>query len=149
MGHYDNCREGYCAVCGQAAVRETAFCQQHLKTDTISQTDEDLVESITKLTKELHRRDKARKDAEMDVRVQRNSIIRSQMTRALVDALAPEHSYRYNECTDTNLDGIDRRSLDAKEYECSRCELLYFREDSILEDLKTVEVTVSITHLKE
>ncbi len=29
MGHYDNCRDGYCAVCGQVAVQGTPYCKGH------------------------------------------------------------------------------------------------------------------------
>ena len=33
MGHYDNCREGNCAVCGQTAVGSSSYCKQHAVRD--------------------------------------------------------------------------------------------------------------------
>lgn len=93
-------------------------------------SDEDLQDKKAALQAEIEHRETVAQNAVRAGIIARNTAIKNALDAndgALLDILAPEHSrprYGGNECDDNNLYGAIRRTEDAKEYGCLRCQLL-------------------------
>lgn len=73
--------------------------------------------------------------------VHKCNTLRTILTPDVIDALAPDHSFRYKECTDVTLSGYARRMHVPKEYECLRCDLLHYTQSPI-EECGDLQITI-------